>query len=101
MKLEGEQTLLRVYLRNTDEYGWWRSAADTLVERARKQRLAGATVLRGFFGLDVGGRLLERSRWSVAERRPVVIEFVDSPRVIGAFLSTVAVVVRDGLATLE
>ena len=29
MKLEREQVLLRVYLRNTDKYGWWRSALDT------------------------------------------------------------------------
>jgi PII-like signaling protein len=101
MKLEGEQVLLRVYLRNTDKYGWWRSAADTLVERARKQGLAGATVLRGFFGLDVDGHLLEESIWTVSERRPVIIEFVDTPRAIGQFLSTVEELVHEGLATLE
>jgi PII-like signaling protein len=101
MKLEGEQVLLRVYLRNTDKYGWWRSAGDTLVERARGQGLAGATVLRGFFGLDIDGHLLEESLWSVAERRPVIIEFVDSAQVIGRFLSVVEEVVPEGLATLE
>src|SRR5438874_4087361 len=101
MKLEGEQTLLRVYLRNTDKYGWWRSAADTLVERARQHGLAGATVLRGFFGLDVDGCLLEAHLWSIAERRPVIIEFVDSPQAIGRFLSVVEEVVPEGMATLE
>ena len=88
MKLEGEQVLLRVYLRNTDKYGWWRSAGDTLVQRARTQGLAGATVLRGFFGLDIDGHLLEESLWSVAERRPVIIEFVDTPRAIGRIRRT-------------
>jgi len=101
MKLEGEQVLLRVYLRNTDKYGWWRSAGDTLVARARHQGLAGATVLRGFFGLDSDGHLLEQSLWSVAERRPVVIEFVDSPQVIGRFLTDLEEIVHEGLATLE
>jgi hypothetical protein len=101
MKLEGEQTLLRVYLRTTDKYGWWRSAADTLVARARHHGLAGATVLRGFFGFDVDGHLLEQNLWSVAERRPVVIEIVDTPQAIGQFLSVVAEVVPEGLATLE
>ncbi len=67
MKLEGEQTLLRVYLRNTDKYGLWRSAADTLVSRARQQGLAGATVLHGVFGLDAAGQLLESGRWSLVE----------------------------------
>jgi PII-like signaling protein len=101
MKLEGEQVLLRVYLRNTDHYGWWRSAADTLVERARSQGLAGATVLRGFFGLDVDGHLLHDRRWSMTEHRPVVIEFVDTAAAIGQFLATVEEVVPEGLATLE
>jgi PII-like signaling protein len=101
VKLDGEQVLLRVYLRNTDKYGWWRSAADTLVERARAEGLAGATVLRGFFGLAVDGHLLEQNPWSISERRPVVIEFVDGPRAIGRFLSVVQDVVQEGLATLE
>jgi uncharacterized protein len=101
MKLEGEQTLLRVHLRSTDKYGWWRSAADTLVERARRDGLAGATILRGVMGLDVTGQLLEPAAWALAERVPVVVEFVDAPRTIGRFLATVAEIVPEGLATLE
>jgi PII-like signaling protein len=101
MKLEGEQTLLRVHLRNTDKYGWWRLAADTLVTRARQQGLAGATVLRGFFGLDVAGSILESGKWSLAEHDPVIVEIVDEPRKIGRFMDTVAEVVREGMATLE
>jgi PII-like signaling protein len=101
MKLEGEQTLLRVYLRSTDKYGWWRMAADTLVTRARSQGLAGATLLHGFFGLDSTGKLLERARWSIVERLPVIVEFVDSPKVIGQFMATVAEIVTEGMATLE
>ena len=82
MKLEGEQALLRVHLRNTDKHGWV-SAADTLVDRAKSHGLAGATVLRGFFGLDVSGKLLESHFWSFIEHVPVIVEFVDSPRAIG------------------
>src|SRR5437773_3824845 len=100
MKLEGEQTLLRVHLRNTDKHGWV-SAADTLVDRARSTGLAGATVLRGFFGLDVAGRLLETSKWSFVEHVPVIVEFVDSPQAIGRFLAVVEEIIPEGLATLE
>lgn len=35
MRLEDQQILLRVYLRNTDQYRWL-SATDTIVERARR-----------------------------------------------------------------
>src|SRR5262249_32822919 len=101
MKLEGEQTLLRVYLRNTDRYGWWRNAADTLVTRARKEGLAGATLLRGIYGLDCTGKVLDSGLFSVVEHVPVLLEFVDAPRTIGRFLETVTQVVSEGMATLE
>jgi len=100
MKLEGEQTLLRIYLRNTDKYGW-SSAGDTLVERAKTKQLAGATVLRGICGLDITGRLLDTGRWSLVEHVPVIVEIVDHPHNIGAFLADVDEVAPEGLATLE
>ncbi len=102
MKLEGEQTLLRVYLRNTDKRGWFaRPAAELLVTRARAEGMAGATVLRGIFGLDVAGRLLETKPWALVEHAPVIVEVVDAPRAVGRFLATVAEVVAEGMATLE
>jgi uncharacterized protein len=102
MKLEGEQVLLRVHLRNTDKHGWFSPpAAEALVQRARHDGLAGATVLRGFFGLDVTGKLLESSVWSLVEHVPVIVEIVDGPRAIGRFLSAVEQIVHEGLATLE
>lgn len=100
MKLEGEQTLLRIHLRNTDKHGW-SSTWDMLVQRARAKQLAGATVLRGICGLDVSGKLLETGIWSFVDHVPMIIEFVDHPHNIGAFLEDVDEVVAEGLATLE
>ncbi len=100
MKLEGEQTLLRIFLRNTDKCGW-SSACDVLVERAKKKHLAGATVLRGIFGLDMAGELLEGANWSLVEHVPVIVEIVDNPRDIGLFLADVGEIVPESLATLE
>ena len=102
MTLEGEQTLLRVHLRNTDRHGWFAPpAAEELVQRARADGMAGATVLRGVFGLDVNGRLLETHAWSLVDHVPVIVEIVDGSRPIGRFLSVVERVVPEGLATLE
>jgi uncharacterized protein len=102
MRLEGEQTSLRVYLRSTDKHGWFAPpAAEVLVQRAKALGLAGATVLRGFYGLDIHGQLLHGSPWSLAEHVPVVVEVVDSPQAIGRFLSVVEQVVLEGFATLE
>jgi uncharacterized protein len=102
MKLEGEQTLLRVHVRNTDKHGWFSPpVAETLVQRAKKEGLAGATVLRGFFGLDLSGNLLESGAWSIVEHVPVIVEIVDGPQAVGAFLPVLEEVVLEGLATLE
>ncbi len=102
MKVENEQTLLRVYLRNTDKLGWLgQPTTDALVEEARSQRLAGAVVLRGICGLDVAGNLLESSSWSIVEHVPMIVEFIDQPERIGAFLPTLERHIPEGLATLE
>ncbi|MGH7169623.1 MAG: DUF190 domain-containing protein, partial [Gemmataceae bacterium] len=102
MRLEGEQTLLRIYLRNTDKQGWFAPpVAESLVQRARRDGLAGATVLRGVLGLDITGRLLESSPWSLVDHVPVLVEIVDAPQAVGRFLAVVEQTVPEGLATLE
>jgi PII-like signaling protein len=102
VKLEGEQTLLRVYLRNTDKHGWFsQPAAENLVQRSRQEGLAGATVLRGLLGLDITGKLLESKAWSLVDHVPVIVEIVDAPQAIGRFLSVVEQTVSEGMATLE
>jgi len=102
MKLEGEQTLLRIHLRNTDRHGWFSPpAAEELVQRAKAAGLAGATVLRGILGLDATGKLLESCEWSLVDHVPVIVEIVDSAQAVGRFLSVVEQTVPEGLATLE
>lgn len=100
MKLEGEQTLLRVYLKNTDKASWWTNAQDALLKRAMGRKLEGATSLEGVCGL-VAGEPVECGRWAVVEHHPVILEFLDSPKAIGGFLDDVAAVAPRALATLE
>jgi PII-like signaling protein len=101
MKLEGEQVLLRVYLRSTDKRGW-QTAAEALVERARRDGLAGATLLRGICGLDfTDGELLDRSAWSLAEHVPVIVELVDRAAAIIGFMPAVRETMPESTLTLE
>ena len=100
MKLEGEQILLRVYLRNTDRYGW-QPAAEAIVEHAKQAGLAGATLLRGICGLDFQGQLLSPGAWSLVEHLPVIVEIVDSSASIGPFLATLAEMIPEGVVSLE
>jgi PII-like signaling protein len=102
VRLEGEQTLLRVYLRNTDKHGWFAPpAAEVLVQRARHNGLAGATILRGLLGLDITGRLLEGYSWWLVDHVPIIVEIVDTAPAIGRFLPVVEQTVVEGMATLE
>ena len=100
MRLDGEQTVLRIYLRNTDRCGWY-SAADSLVERALAWGMAGASVFRGFFGLDATGEILESRFWSLAEHVPVVVEVADAPEAVMNFLEVMERVLPEGLVTLR
>jgi PII-like signaling protein len=59
VKLEGEQVLLRMHLSN---FAHWHTGPlyEALVEKARKEHLAGATVLSGVYGyVDRAGILGE------------------------------------------
>ena len=100
MKREGEQTLLRVFLQNTDKASWWATARDALLRRAMGRGLEGATALEGDCGL-VGGEPVESGRWALVEHRPVVLEFLDRPAAVGGFLADVVEVAPRALATLE
>ncbi|HEX3659034.1 MAG TPA: DUF190 domain-containing protein [Pirellulales bacterium] len=101
MKLEGEQVLLRVYLRSTDQHGW-QTAAEALVNRARREGLAGATLLRGISGLDfTAGELLDSSAWSLVEHVPVIAELVDRAAAIMGFLPAVRETIPNCTLTLE
>jgi PII-like signaling protein len=100
MRLEGEQTLLRVYLRNTDRHGWG-PLAQFLLRRAMDLKLEGATLFQARCGLDVTGRMLEPRWWSLLRRVPVVLEVFDRPRAVGTILAVLADHVSEGLASLE
>jgi len=100
VRLDGEQTMLRIYLRNTDRCGCF-SAADTLVERALAWGMAGASVFRGIYGLDEAGEILESRFWTLAEHVPVVVEVADAHEAVVSFLEVVERVLPEGLVTLR
>jgi PII-like signaling protein len=102
LDLEGERSMLRVYLLDGDRFGR-RPLADYLLEEARKAGLAGATVLRGTSGF---GRHGFETILDVLEFRPqfqpVVIEMVDRRDRLEAFLrSSWTEDLPDRMVTLE
>ncbi len=100
MKLEGDGTLLRIYLGEQDK--WHHTPLyEAIVLKAREMGLAGATVLRGPMGFGAHSHLHTAKILRLSEDLPVLIEIVDKEDKINAFLPVLDKMVGDGLVTLE
>jgi uncharacterized protein len=100
MSLLGEQILLRVYLQSADRTPRIPSY-ERIVAAARKDKLAGATVLRGILGAGYHG-IIKHSNWSLVEHVPVILEIVDSAEKIVAFVrGPLNQIMVGGMLTLE
>jgi PII-like signaling protein len=100
VKLEGKGKLLRVFIGESDTWHG-KPLYQAVVERAREQGLAGATVVRGIEGFGADSRLHTARILRLSEDLPVLIEIVDTEEKIQAFLPAVDEMVGEGLLTME
>lgn len=63
--------------------------------------MAGATVLRGLMGFGATSRLHTVKVLRISEDLPMVVEIVDRPERIEAFLPELEAMVPEGLITME
>jgi PII-like signaling protein len=100
MTLPEEGKLLRIFIGELDThegkplYQW-------LIEEARRQGLAGATVLRGLAGFGAHSRLHTAKVLRLSVDLPIVVEIVDTEERIEAFLPVIDGAIPEGLATVE
>ena len=100
MELPEEAELLRIFIGECDRcHG--RPLYEVIVEEARKKGLAGATVLRATLGFGAHSRIHTAKVLRLSEDLPIVIEIVDSPDKIAAFLPDLDQLMDEGLVTLE
>jgi len=100
MKLEGEGKLLRLFIGESDTWHG-KPLYQAIVERVRKEGLAGATVLRGIEGFGTDSRLHTSRILRLSEDLPVVIEIVDIPEQIDRVVPILDEMVGEGMLTLE
>ena len=100
MKLEGDGQLLRIFVGESDRWHG-KPLYEAIVERARKEGLAGATVVRGLEGFGAHSRLHTTRILRLSEDLPILIELVDSAEKIEAFLPGLDEMVSEGMVTLE
>lgn len=98
--LDGEQVLMRIFIGEADRYGH-KPLYQALVEMFRREKLAGATVLRGTLGFGAKSHLHTTQLLRLSHDLPVVIEVVDTPEHIDAVMPQIDTMVKDGLVTLE
>jgi len=95
-----EAVLLRVFLGESDHWHG-KPLHLALIEAARKQGLAGATVLRGIEGYGANSVIHTTRFLEFSSDLPIVVEIVDVEDKVNAFLPTVEEMVGEGMATLE
>lgn len=100
MKLEGEGQLVRIFIGENDRWHG-KPLYEAIVASAREAGLAGATVLRGLMGYGAKSRIHTAKVLRLSEDLPIVVEIVDRPDRIAAFLPALEEMVADGLVTLE
>jgi PII-like signaling protein len=100
VKLEAEQVLCRVHLSNLVHHGT-EPLYEWIVEFARREDFQGATVLKGFMGLQADGTIVREHTWTVSQEVPVIVEIVDGPHHIEKLLAQVEPAMKDGTITLE
>ena len=100
MELPSEAELLRIFIGETCKLGH-RPLYELIVEEARKRGLAGATVIRGIMGFGKNSRIHTAKILRLSEDLPLVIEIVDQPDRIAAFLPDLDGIIGKGMVTLE
>ncbi len=104
MHIEGDATLLRIHVGEADKIGH-KSLYQSIVEAAREEGLAGATVLRGVQGFGLSARMRSSRILDLSTDLPVVVEIIDREERIAAFVDTVSRLLEEagsgGLVTME
>jgi PII-like signaling protein len=100
MKTEAELQRLRIYVNESDRLDG-KPLYEAIVRAARDRGLAGATALRGIEGFGANDRIHTVKVLRLSEDLPIVIEVVDQPARIAAFLPTLDNLVAEGMLTIE
>lgn len=95
-----EAARLCVYTGENDKFKG-RPIYELILEKAKQNGLAGATVLRGVAGFGANSRVHTLKLLRLSEDLPLAIEIIDDPEKINAFLPEIDAILSEGLVTLE
>jgi len=100
MSLPTEGKLLRIFMGESDRWDG-KPLYEAIVLEARKRGLAGATVIKGFMGFGAHSRIHTAKLLELSQDLPIIVEIVDAPEKIEAFMPDLEKMIGDGLITIE
>ena len=100
MKIPQDGKLLRIFIGEQDR---WQGVPlyEAIVLLARKEKMAGATVIKGCMGFGGKSHMHTAKILRLSEDLPIIIEMVDREEKINQFLPHLDEMVKEGLVTLE
>lgn len=99
MTLKGAAKMMRIHFGDDDRWEG-KPLHEALLEEARRQDLAGATVYRGIEGYGASSRI-HRKRLLLSSDLPIMMSVIDTAAKIEAFLPTVERMVGEGLIAIS
>src|ERR1700691_3519243 len=104
IQLKGQSKLLRIFIGEIDKSGHT-ILYEAIVLAAKKQGIAGATVLRGIMSYGASSTIHTAKLIDISEDLPIVIEIIDTEEKINNFLPEINRLLdecgRGGLITIE
>jgi uncharacterized protein len=99
-RLDGEFTRLRIYIGDNDA---WKGQPlyRAIVETLRREKIMGATVLRGVMGYGAKSVLHTSNLLRLSTDLPLIVEVVDTHDNINRVLPKLDEMIREGLVTLD
>ena len=88
MDFNKEIKLLRIFMSNTDKFKH-KPLYEVIVYAAKKQGIAGATVIKGIMGYGSSSVINSIRFWEVSEKLPVIVEIIDEAEKIEKFYQTI------------
>jgi len=88
MNSNSQSGILRIYISSTDKIGQT-PLSEFIVFEAKKEGIAGATVLEGILGFGASSVIHSYKFWEVSEKLPIVVELIDDEKNIRSFYENI------------
>jgi PII-like signaling protein len=97
MKFGGPAKLIRIFIGTGDR---WEGKAlyNAIVQRARQEGLAGASVVQGVEGFGANSRIHRASLIDLSTDLPIIVEIIDDAEKVTRFLPILEQMVTEGLS---